>query len=71
MFGSGGRVARLHEWVDPIGMAAMVIVAGKAIVSIRVNPLDPATVTFAFVNRGTANNAIPEEVILTGTIRTR
>jgi amidohydrolase len=70
MIGTGGHVARPHETVDPIGMAAMVIVAGKTIVPTRVNPLDPAIVAFASVNGGTADNVIPEEVILTGTIRT-
>jgi amidohydrolase len=70
MIGIGGHVARPHETVDPIGMAAMVIVAGKTIVPSRVNPLDPAIVAFASVNGGTADNVIPAEVILTGTIRT-
>jgi metal-dependent amidase/aminoacylase/carboxypeptidase family protein len=56
--------------VDPIGMAAIVIMAGKTIVPTRVNPLDPAIVAFASVNGGKADNVIPEEVILTGTIRT-
>jgi amidohydrolase len=70
MIGIGGHVARPHEAVDPIGMAAMVIVAGKTIVSTRVNPLDSAIVAFTSVNGGTADNVIPEEVILTGTIRT-
>ena len=49
MIGIGGHVARPHEAVDPIGMAAMVIVAGKTIVSTRVNPLDPAIVAFASI----------------------
>jgi amidohydrolase len=70
MIGTGGHVARPHEAVDPIGMAAMVIVAGKTIVPTRVNPLDPAIVAFASVNGGTADNVIPADVILTGTIRT-
>jgi amidohydrolase len=70
MIGSGGHVARPQEAVDPIGMAAMVIMAGKTIVPTRVNPLDPAIVAFASVNGGTADNVIPEEVTLTGTIRT-
>lgn len=70
MIGIGGHVARPHEVIDPIGMAAMVIVAGKALVSSRVNPLDPAILAFASVSGGSADNVIPEEVTLTGTIRT-
>ena len=70
MIGTGGHVARPHETVDPIGMAAMVIMAGKNIVPSRVNPLDPAIVAFASIKGGTADNVIPPEVVLTGTIRT-
>jgi len=70
MIGKGGHVAKPHEVTDPIGMAGMVIVAGQTIVPRRVNPLDPAILAFASVNGGTADNIIPDEVILTGTIRT-
>jgi amidohydrolase len=70
MIGKGGHVAKPHEVADPIGMAGMVIVAGQTIVPRRVNPLDPAIIAFASVSGGTADNIIPDEVILTGTIRT-
>ena len=70
MIGTGGHVAKPHEISDPIGMAAMVIMAGQTIVPRRVNPLDPAIVAFASVNGGSADNIVPDEVILTGTIRT-
>lgn len=70
MIGKGGHVARPHEVVDPVGMAAMVIIAGQAIVPRKVNPLDPAIVAFASVHGGTADNIVPEEVVLSGTIRT-
>lgn len=70
MIGTGGHVGRPHETVDPIGMAAMVIMAGKSIVPTSVNPLDPAIIAFTTVNGGTADNVIPAEVNLTGTIRT-
>ena len=70
MIGTGGHVGRPHEVVDPIGMAAMVIVAGKSIVPTSISPHEPAIIAFASVNGGTADNVIPAEVILTGTIRT-
>lgn len=70
MIGKGGHVARPQEVVDPISMAGMMIVAGQTLVPRRVNPLDPAIVAFATIHGGTADNIIPEEVILTGTIRT-
>jgi amidohydrolase len=70
MIGKGGHVAKPHEAADPVSMAGMVIVAGQTLVPRRVNPLDPAIVAFASVHGGTADNIIPDEVILTGTIRT-
>jgi amidohydrolase len=70
MIGKGGHVSRPHEIADPVMMAGMVLVNGQSIVSRRVDPLDPTLVTFASVHGGTANNIIPDEVVLGGTIRT-
>jgi amidohydrolase len=69
MIGKGCHVASPHEGVDPVVMAAMVIMAGQTIVSRRKNPLDPAILSFCTVRGGTASNIIPEEVTLTGSIR--
>ncbi|UCG04971.1 MAG: amidohydrolase [Desulfobacterales bacterium] len=70
MIGKGCHVASPHESVDPVIMAGMVITAGQTIVSRRINPLDPTIISFCTVQGGTASNIIPEEVTLTGTIRT-
>jgi amidohydrolase len=70
MIGKGGHVANPHESVDPVIMAGMVIMAGQTIVSRRIDPLDPTIISFCTVHGGTASNIIPEEVTLTGTIRT-
>ena len=69
MIGKGCHVASPHEGVDPVIMAAMVIMAGQTIVSRKINPLDPAILSFCTVQGGTASNIIPEEVRLTGSIR--
>jgi len=69
MIGKGCHVASPHEGVDPVVMAAMVIMAGQTIVSRIKNPLDPAILSFCTVRGGTASNIIPEEVTLTGSIR--
>jgi amidohydrolase len=70
MVGKGGHVANPHESVDPVIMAGMVIMAGQTIVSRRIDPRDPTIISFCSVHGGTAGNIIPEEVTLTGTIRT-
>lgn len=70
MIGKGGHVAFPHQTVDPIVMAGMVIMATQTILSRRVDPCEPSIVAFGSVQGGTANNIIPDEVTLTGTIRT-
>ncbi len=70
MIGKGCHVASPHEGVDPVIMAAMVIMAGQTILSRKINPLDPAILSFCTVQGGTASNIVPEEVTLTGSIRT-
>ncbi len=69
MIGKGCHVASPHEGVDPVIMAAMVIMAGQTIVTRKINPLDPAILSFSTVHGGTASNIIPEAVTLTGSIR--
>ena len=70
MIGKGCHVASPHKGVDPVIMAAMVVMTGQSIISRRINPLDPAILSFCTLHGGTASNIIPEEVTLTGTIRT-
>jgi amidohydrolase len=70
MIGKGGHVASPHKGVDPVTMAAMTVTAGQSIVPRSVNPLDPAILSFCTLHGGTASNIVPEEVELTGTIRT-
>jgi amidohydrolase len=69
MIGKGCHVASPHKGVDPVIMAAMVIMTGQTIVSSKTDPLDPAILSFCTVHGGTASNIIPEEVTLTGAIR--
>jgi amidohydrolase len=68
--GKGGHGAMPHTAVDPIVAAAQVVVNGQTIVSRNIDPLKPCVVTFGTISGGTAHNIIPEEVVLTGTVRT-
>jgi amidohydrolase len=70
LIGRGGHVARPQEAVDPVAMAGTLITNVQSIVSRRSDPLEPTIVAFGSVHGGTADNIIPEEVTLTGTIRT-
>jgi amidohydrolase len=56
--------------VDPVVMAAQVVMAFQTIVARNVHPLQPAVVTVGIVRGGTRFNIIPGEVHLEGTVRT-
>jgi amidohydrolase len=67
--GQGGHGASPHRTVDPIHIAGHVILALHGIVSRRVDPVLPAVVSLGSIHGGEADNVIPEEVRLSGTIR--
>jgi amidohydrolase len=68
--GRGGHGAKPHRAADPIVAAAQVVTALQTIVAREVSPVEPAVVTIGSVHGGQAFNVIPDEVILTGTVRT-
>ena len=69
--GRGAHGARPHESADPIVAAAAVITALQTIVSRHLDPAAPAVCTIGSVHAGIASNVIPEEAVLTGTLRER
>ena len=70
--GKGVHAARPHLGVDPIPAAGLMIGALQTIVSRKVNPIEPAVLSISSVNGGRFHtpNVIPEEVTLSGTVRT-
>jgi amidohydrolase len=69
IFGKGGHGARPHQTVDPIVIAAKLVVSLQTLVS-RENPPDaPAVVTVGSFHGGTKHNIIPDEVKLQLTVR--
>jgi amidohydrolase len=67
--GKGGHGAKPHEVIDPIHIAGHVILALHGIVSRRLHPVEPAVVSIGSIHAGQAENVIPEQVELSGTIR--
>jgi hippurate hydrolase len=55
--------------VDPIVLAARIVLDLQTLVSREVDPLDPAVVTVGSIHGGTKHNIIPPEVILQITVR--
>jgi amidohydrolase len=68
--GRGGHAAFPHKTVDPIAVAAEVVLALQQIVSRETDPNERVVVTVARISGGTADNIIPESVELGGTVRT-
>jgi hippurate hydrolase len=68
--GKGGHGAAPHQTVDPVVLAARIVLDLQTIVSREVNPLDPAVVTVGSIHGGTKHNIIPNEVRLQLTVRT-
>jgi hippurate hydrolase len=70
MKGKGGHGAAPHLTIDPVVLAARVVLDLQTLVSRERNPLDPAVVTVGSIHGGTRPNIIPNEVRLQITVRT-
>ncbi len=69
VFGEGGHGAQPDQTIDPVVLAARLILDIQTIVSRELSPLQPAVVTVGSIHGGTKHNIIPEEVKLQLTIR--
>lgn len=67
--GKGGHGAAPHTTVDPIVLAARIVLDLQTLVSRETNPLDPAVVTVGSIHGGSKHNIIPAEVKLQLTVR--
>lgn len=68
--GRGGHAARPHRSIDPVLIGAHVVVALQSIVARRVDPRESAVLSVTQFHSGSAGNVIPEEAVLSGTVRT-
>jgi hippurate hydrolase len=67
--GKGGHASRPHLTVDPIVVAANMVMALQTVVSRNVNPIETAVVTVGTIHGGTASNVIPETAEIVASIR--
>jgi amidohydrolase len=70
VIGQQSHGAYPHLGVDPIVMAAQVILGLQTIRSRNLSPTEPSVVTVGIVRGGERFNIIPGEVLLEGTVRT-
>jgi amidohydrolase len=68
--GKGGHGAMPHLAIDPVLIAAHIVVTLQQVVSRRSNPLTPTVLTFGKVVANGSTNIIPNEVYMEGTFRT-
>jgi amidohydrolase len=68
--GKGGHAAIPHKVIDPVLIAAHIIVALQQIVSRKAKPTVPSLLSFGRITGEGAVNVIPDEVRISGTMRT-
>jgi hippurate hydrolase len=69
VYGKGGHGAFPQSAIDPVVLAARIVLALQTIVSRETNPLDPAVITVGSIHGGSASNIIPDQVKLQITVR--
>jgi hippurate hydrolase len=67
--GKGGHGAAPHTTIDPVVIAARIVLDLQTLVSRETNPTDPAVVTVGSIHGGSKHNIIPNEVKLQLTVR--
>ena len=67
--GDGGHGASPHEGSDPLYMLSTILPRIYGIPSRRIDPLEQCVISVGAIHGGTAENIIPSEVYVQGTIR--
>ncbi len=69
--GRGGHASAPHRTDDIILAAAKLILELQCIPSRKINHIEPAVITVSSIHAGSRSNIMPQELVLTGTIRTQ
>jgi len=68
--GRGSHAAQPHKAIDAVMTAVQIAQSWQTIVARNVNPNDPAVVSITQIHTGSANNVLPDEATMIGTVRT-
>lgn len=68
--GKGGHAAMPHRTIDPVVVAAHIIVGLQTLVSRNTDPADSLVISVTKFNAAEAYNVIPDHVEMAGTVRT-
>lgn len=69
LIGRGGHGAYPHTTIDPIVIAARLVLDLQTVVSREINPIEPAVITVGSIQGGTKHNIIPNTCHLQLTVR--
>ncbi|MBK5480701.1 amidohydrolase [Peribacillus sp. TH16] len=68
--GKGGHGSSPHLAVDPVLIGSQIVTNVQQIIASRINTTDPAVITICSFDGASRYNIIPDQVILSGTVRT-
>ena len=68
--GKGGHASMPYDTIDPVPVAAEIVLAIQSMVTRRLNAAEATVVSITKIAGGTTHNVVPNEVALTGTMRT-
>ena len=68
--GKGGHAARPQDTIDPVVIAAQIILGLQTLVSRNTNPLDSLVISVTKLSGSQAYNVISDQVEMSGTVRT-
>lgn len=69
--GRGGHGAYPHTTVDPVSLAARIVLALEGLVAREIDPNHPAVISIGHIEGGAKANVIPDAVVIEATVRTR
>ncbi|MYM20574.1 amidohydrolase [Brevibacterium sp. 5221] len=67
--GQGGHASQPQDAVDPVPVAAEIILALQAMVTRRISVFDPVVLSLTQLSAGQTHNIIPDSATLSGTVR--
>jgi len=68
--GKGAHGAMPHHGVDPVVIGSQIVTALQSLVSRTNDPMSTAVISITMFHAGAAYNVIPDEAVLSGTVRT-
>ena len=68
--GKGSHAALPHLGIDPVPIAAQMVMAFQTIITRNRDPIDPGVISVTMIHAGEALNVVPDSAQVRGTVRT-